>query len=284
MRPVHLIVIAAAVALLVALYLWSANVPPKKAKDGTAPMVANSASTPHNAVKPASFDSILAAARQGLPEHASAEIKTIENQIRAIPDSPAMAPFFDSLASVWREHKQLPVAAHYYLTGAKLANSEKKLNFAARLFLDGARKDTSEAGQQWQAANAIDGFSRVLKLNPENDTATIGLAECYIGTGETMQGVLMLRDLTTKHPDNVTANLMLGQQGIVSGQYDKAIGRFERVLKTEPKNIEAMLGLAEVYRNTGAREKAVAQLEQAKKTMNNPEFSKDIDEYIKSIK
>lgn len=238
---------------------------------------------PH-ATKPASLDSMLMAARQQLPEHATAEIAAIENQIAAISDSSQMAVLFDTLAATWRLHKQMPAAAYYYLTSGKLENSEKKLTFAAQLFLELAKRANSASVQQWEVDNAKDGFNRILRINPENDTAKFGLAECYIGGGETMQGVLLLREITTKNPNHVPANLILGQQGIVSGQFDKAIGRFEKVLAVEPDNVEAMLGLSEVYKNTGAKEKAITLLQQAKKTMNNPEFSKDIDAYIKTIK
>jgi tetratricopeptide (TPR) repeat protein len=71
---------------------------------------------------------------------------------------------------------------------------------------------------------------------------------------------------------------------IQSGQYDKAIQRYETVLKLEPKNTEALYFLAEAYKGKGNKEKAIELLEECKKIVNKPEFSKDIDEYIKSFK
>src|SRR5690606_20055438 len=133
------------------------------------------------------------------------------------------------IADNWMGHNQKPVAAHYYLQAAKLENSEKKLTFAARLFLELVRKAPSEDIQAWEGQQAIEGFQRALRINPENDSAKLSLAECYIGTGATMEGVMLLREITEKDPDNITANLILGQQGIVSGQFDKAISRFETV-------------------------------------------------------
>ncbi len=281
MRPVHYIIIAVGALVITILYFGGNTAPPKK--KGAEASVTGGNTTPHSA-KPASFDSMLLAARQSLPEHAAEDIGTIENQLTAMRDSSRMAVVFDTLARVWQKHNQLPIAAYYYLQAGKLDNSEKKLTFAARLFLDLARKATSEAAQAWSGQMAIDGFNRALEINPGNDTNKILLAECYIGTGETMQGVVLLREITEKDPENVSANLILGQQGIVSGQYDKAIGRFEAVLKTEPRNIEALLGLAEVHKNKGNKQKAISLLEEAKTVMNNPDFSKDVDDYIKSFK
>ena len=158
------------------------------------------------------------------------------------------------------------------------------LSFAAQLFLGLARKANSESMQAWAGQMAIEGFNYALRLDPENDTIKVNLAECYIGTGETMQGVMMLRDVTEKNPENVPANLILGQQGIVSGQFDKAIERFQKVLRAEPENLEALLGMAEAYKNKGDKQKAIQLLEQAKQLMNNPEFSKDVDDYIKTFR
>jgi len=219
-----------------------------------------------------------------LPPHAAEEIKTMEQRLAATRDSSRMAVVFDTLGRIWQDHGQIPLAAYYYLQSGKLENSEKKLTFAAQLFLELARKATSEGMQVWEGQLAIEGFSAAQKLNPANETTKVGLAECLIGTGETMQGVMLLREVTEKNPDNVPANLILGQQGIVSGQFDRAAARFEAVLRKEPENLEALLGLAEVYKNQGNKAKAIELLERSKKVMNNPEFSKDINEYIKSFR
>ena len=231
MRPVHYITIAAALVLAAALYFGGNTVPPKK-EGAVAPVAGGQAGTHTGHV--ASFDSILAAARQTLPKHAAEEIEGFEKQLTAIGDSSRMAVLFDTLARHWGDHKQPQVAAYYYLQAAKLDNSEKKLTFAAQLFLELARRANSEEVQAWCGQMAIDGFNRALQINPDNDTTKVLLAECFIGTGETMQGVMMLREVTEKQPDNIPANLILGQQGIVSGQFDKAIDRFEKVLKQQP--------------------------------------------------
>jgi len=281
LRTVHFISVLAAAALVAILYFGVNTVPPKKAGETASASQAEAAS--HNA-RPASFDSILSAARRQLPAHAAEEVSHIENQLAAIGDSSQMAAVFDTLAKIWQDHKQIHLAAYYYLKAGKLENSEEKLNFAAQLFLDLARKADSESMQAWYGQMAIAGFKDALEINPNNETSQVNLAECYIGTGQTMEGVFLLRDITEKHPENVRANLILGQQGIVSGQLDKAIERFEKVLNKEPKSVEALLGLAEAYKNKGDKQKAIDLLEHSKEVMNHPEYSKDIDQYIKTFK
>lgn len=283
MRPIHYIAIAGVIAVAAALFYFGNTKPPQPKEKKQLTLEEAASMQQHSHAEAASFDSLLSAAMQSLPAHAKEEVAAAEKAIAGKTDSASMAPHFEALAKVWQEHKQFPVAAYYYLQEGKLVNSEKKLTFAAQLFLDLARKSTSESVQAWEGHMAIDGFQRVLAINPDNDTATISLAECYMGLGETMQGVLLLRDLTLKKPKNIPANLILGQQGIVSGQLDKALGRFQTVLDQEPENIEAMLGMAEVYKNKGNKAKAVEVLERAKKTMNNPDFTTDVDNYIKTF-
>lgn len=246
---------------------------------------AGSASQGPHAVKAASVDSILTASRKNLPEHAVEEIEVIENELKAMHDSSRMASVFMRLAKTWQQHKQLPAAAYFYAKAAKLENSEKNLNFAGQFFLDLIHDAGSQEVAAWEAREAVDCFQRALAINPDNDTTKMALAASYIeGTGETMQGVQLLLGITREKPDNVPANLMLGRLSIQSGQFDKAIQRFETVLKTEPKNTEAMYFLAEAYKGKGNKEKAIELFKQTKKIVNNPDFSRDIDQYINSFK
>lgn len=230
------------------------------------------------------IDSFILVTKKTLPQHALSEIQAIEKKLKSAKDSTEMAGIFDQYGQVWKEHKNMPIAAHYYSLAAKLENSEKKLTFAAQLFLDLARSEKSEELQHWEANSAAACFEQSLALNPDNDTARLGLAECYFGTGEAMKGVGVIKEITKKDPENKAANLLLGQQGLISQQFAKAQQRFETVLKNEPKNLEAMLGLAEAYKGLGEKEKAIALLQECKKQINNPGFAKDVDDYIKSIK
>ncbi|MBL7713211.1 MAG: tetratricopeptide repeat protein [Chitinophagaceae bacterium] len=228
-------------------------------------------------------DSFLVAGKKGLTQHALGELQAVDQKLRAVKDSAAMAGVFEEYAQVWKEHRNLPLAAYYYSLAAKLENSEKKLTFAAQLFLDLARNEHSGDLQHWEAESAVAAFDQSLKINPDNDTVRLGLAECYFGTGEAMKGVAVIKEITKKDPEHTAANLLLGQQGLISQQFAKAQQRFETVLKKEPSNLEAMLGLAEAYRGQGQNGKAVSLLQECKKQIKNPAFAQDIDNYIKSI-
>jgi cytochrome c-type biogenesis protein CcmH/NrfG len=132
---------------------------------------------------------------------------------------------------------------------------------------------------------AIACFEEALKVNPDNVDTKIALASCYTdGTGETMKGVTLLREVTQKDSNNIAANIILGKLAIQSGQFDKAVKRLERVIALRSDNTEAMYFLAEAYKGLGDKNKAIEMFEQCKRLVNKEEFSAEIDNYIKTFK
>lgn len=286
MRKSHYITIAVAVVLIAALF-WGANTTPPKPEETTAAAPANAEHTgPMAAEVPvASEDSILEASFSNLPEHAAEEAKELRETAGLSSSTVKIAEAQRKLAQLLQQHKQIAGAAAYYTKAAKLENSEKSLNFAARLNSDLLRRAESPSVRAWAAQQAIDAYKQSLELNPDNDTITMELAASYIdGTSQPMNGIQLLLGITREEPDHIQANLMLGQLSIRSGQMDKAQERFEKVLSIEPENTEALYFLAEVHKSRGNKEKAIELLEECKRLVNNPEFSKDIDNYIKSFK
>lgn len=278
--------LALALGLIVLLYFGVNTVPPPGAASKTAGSDAPHAGAgPQPAVAAASFDSIATASRRQLPAHAAQELETLEKRLAAIPDSTGMAPFFEQMSRIWQEHRQLPMMAWTKARAAHLAHSEKSLNFAGQFFLDLMHKESAPAMQLWEAEQAVACLEEALAINPDNDTTKMALASGYLeGTGEPMKGVNLLRGIVAGKPNDIPANLMLGRLSIQSGQYDKAIARYETVLQQDPKNREALYFMAEAYRGKGDKQKAIALLEQCKQIVNDPAFSRDIDEYINSFK
>lgn len=76
----------------------------------------------------------------------------------------------------------------------------------------------------------------------------------------------------------------MGVGSLISGQLDKAIERLLKVVQYEPGNAEAVLLLADTYEQKGDKTNAVKWYEASKKFIDNPQFKKDIDERINSLK
>jgi len=278
LRVTHYITLAVAIALIALLYWGGKTVPPAdKAGAKKAPAAGAMAQGP-NTMKPASFDSIVTASRRQLPKTAVDTVLTIENELTAIRDSSRMASVFIRLSGIWKRNNVATVATYYAAKAAKLENSEKKLTFAGQNFLELMGNESSPSVQMWEAREAVGCLEQSLQINPDNEDTKLALAEGYIeGTGEPMRGVQILLAITREKPDDVAANMLLGKMSIQSAQ-------FETVLKQEPENKEALYFLAQAYEGTGNKKKAIELLEKCKLLVNNPEFSKEIDKHINSLK
>jgi tetratricopeptide (TPR) repeat protein len=196
------------------------------------------------------------------------------------------------LAEFWKDSIHSFESYAYYLSeAAKLDKSEKNLTFAAQLILDNLRGEPDEAKLNWKAAQAIALFEKAIELNPNNDDLKVGLGSCYVfGRGrfgkpaETMKGIQQLLAVVRKDSTNMKAQMMLGVGGYVSGQYDKAIERLQKVVTAQPDNLEAIAFLADAYAARGDKTEAVKWYQISKRLANDPHYSQEVDERIKSLR
>ena len=198
---------------------------------------------------------------------------------------------YTTLANFWKDSAASFIPYAYYLSeAAKLDNSEKNLTFAAQLILENMRRETKTDQKVWEAQTAATLFEKALELNPDNDDLKVGLGSCYVyGQGmigdaqETMKGIQQLLQVVHKDSNNMQAQLVLGIGAVISSQYDKAIERLKKVVSFDPHNLEAVSWLADAYAATGDKENAIKWYEQSKHLVNNPAFSKEVDERIKTL-
>lgn len=196
------------------------------------------------------------------------------------------------LADFWKDSIQSFEPYAYYLSeAAKLDKSEKNLTFAAQLILSNLRSEQEEAKLTWKAEQAIALFEKAIELNPANDDLKVGLGSCYIfGKGrsgspeETMKGIQQLLSVVRKDSNNMKAQMMLGVGGYVSGQYDKAVERLLKVVNAQPDNLEAIAFLADSYAAKGDKNEAIKWYLVSKRLANDPHYSKEVDERIKSLR
>lgn len=266
------------------LYVFGRTVPEASSDAKTNPSAAASAIGAGSHVPAAHFDDILSQAKATLPNGLQMRIAGIENSVTRGDVKKQRISAYRSLAALWDSLNHMPISAYYLGEVAKLENSKKSLTFAANLFLTHIQHTEDEGIRAWEAGQATGLLQQAEKLDPENDTIQVALANSEVQGGEVMQGVQRLLKITAKDPDNIQANMLLGRLSVTSGQYDKAIDRLEKVVNQQPNNTEALYFLAESYKATGKKEKAISMFERCKKLVNNPDFSKEIDQYINSFK
>ncbi|RYZ29626.1 MAG: tetratricopeptide repeat protein [Chitinophagaceae bacterium] len=256
-------------------------------KAPSAPVAATAESHDHGL----STDSILYHAKQNLPQAQVARLAFLENSIVRGDVAEQKLHLMHQLAKYWSDSARAftPMAwypyAYYTGEAARLENSEKSLSFAAHLFLAALAREEAHQLKDWEADQAKDLFERSLKLNPQNDSAKVGLGATilYSGHGAPMTGIAMIREVAERDPKNVFAQLTLGEASLISGQLDKAVERFKTVVQLHPENLQAAVLLADTYERMNKKDEAVKAYKKALPHISIPEMKKEVEKRINDL-
>jgi len=238
-----------------------------------------------------STDSILYHAKQNLPQAQVARLAFLENSIVRGDVAEQKLHLMHQLAKYWSDSARAftPMAwypyAYYTAEAARLENSEKSLSFAAHLFLAALAREEAHQLKDWEADQAKDLFERSLKLNPQNDSAKVGLGATilYSGHGSPMTGIAMIREVVERDPKNVFAQLTLGEASLISGQLDKAVERFKTVVQLQPENLQAAVLLADTYERMNKKDEAIQAYQKALPHITIPEMKKEVEKRINDL-
>jgi tetratricopeptide (TPR) repeat protein len=265
-------------ALVILLYFFGRIIPDKK------PAPVAGGSTPAEI----SIDTILFHAKERLSLEQSQRITALENSVVRGDVKDQQLKVYHQLAHFWSDTgKIFEPYAWYEGESARLENSEKSLTFAAHLFLDNLRNEENAALKRWKALQAKDLFERSLKINPGNDSSTVGLGACYIFgniADNPMEGILKVRSVAERDSTNLYAQTVLGYGSLISGQYDRAISRFQTVARVQPENLEALMVLADLYERKGDKNTAINWYEKAVPFVKNPVLKAEVEKRIGELK
>jgi len=278
----QLIFALAGLVLVVALFVFGTTKAPKS--KSTAPVAAT--------VKAFDIHNYIEEEKKHLTASQALAIGKLENSVTRGDVNSQLVIANTRLANFWKDSSHALEPYLYYLSeAAKLDKSEKNLTFAAQLILENLRSEQDEAKLNWKTELAISLFEKGIELYPENDDFRVGLGSCYIfgkgrtgGPEETMKGIQQLLSVVRKDSNNMKAQMMLGVGGYVSGQYDKAIERLKKVVQAQPTNLEAIAFLADTYAAKGEKSEAIKWYTVSKRLINDPHYSKEVDERIKLLK
>lgn len=229
--------------------------------------------------------------KKNLPPAQAVYLQELENNITRGDLKTQSAQQYTALADFWKDSVGAFVPYAYYLSkSAMLDNSEKSLTFAAQFIFENMRRESHPELKLWEAQTAAGLYEQALKLDSSNADLKIGLGSCYVyGPGmtgnpqQTMKGIQHLLEVVRKDSNNMKAQMVLGIASVISNQSDKGIQRLEKVVGFDPHNLEAVSWLADAYAAEGDVANAKKWYEQSKHIVNNPAFSKEIDERIKIL-
>lgn len=281
----QIILSASGLVLLLALWFFGKTVADKSSNPAI-PMAGNKENSAFD------IEAWLKASKQKLTTEQANYVNELENSVSRGDVKGQQEKAYSALANFWHDSLDNHELYVFYISkAAMLVNSEKNLTFAARQISGDFRNEPDVAKRSWKADQAIALLNRAIELNPANDSLKIDLGAAYIfGKGmagnaeETMKGVQQLLQVVRKDSANMQAQMVLGIGGVVSTQYDKAIERLNKVVENQPRNAEAVSWLAEAYFGKGDKENARKWFEISKQLVNNPEYSKEIDQRLKELK
>ncbi|WP_438946775.1 tetratricopeptide repeat protein [Sediminibacterium sp.] len=285
MKKQQYVLSALALLLCFALYFGGKTVPDKSAVTHS-----EDDGHDHSADSPQKIDinTLLTAAKESITPSQSQRLTALENSVTRGGVKDQQIHAYHEIARFWLDSaRKFDLYAYYTSEAAKLENSEKSLTFAARLFLDRLMMSGDPAMQNWLASNAKVLLENALKINPANDSSSIGLGACYLfGNISTnpMEGITLIKKVVDRNPDNTYGQMMLALGGKKSGQYDKAIERFLLIVKKEPENIEAIFHIAECYDLKGDKANAIVFYEKAKELVKIPQAKEELSNRIMELK
>lgn len=218
------------------------------------------------------------------PEQLSV-IDGLEKTLSASKEKEDKLNSLEELASSWEKYGKFALASEYWAQISALTDSAKDWNRTGRKYFTAfsSQEDTSITNYLREKTYAS--LEKATVLDPKTVRYKVDLAESRIEMSpNAMDGVLLLLEIEKEAPDDIRTNLLLGRMGIVSAQFDKARDRLEHVLRLDPENTEAMYYLAGAYNGLGNKTKAIEILNKTKTLIKNPEFGREIDEYIQTLK
>lgn len=287
MKKPQWITIAIATCLTAGIFLFGRTIPGKK----TITPTTHSEDDGHDhgpAQAAITIDTILNLAKKQLSSEQVVRINTLENSISRGDVKDQQLHVYHQLARFWADSAHVfEPYAWYNAEAARLENSEKNLTFAAQLFLDNLQNDDVEQRRRWKAMQAKDLFERSLTINPDNDSAKIGLGACYLFgniSEAPMEGIARILEVVDRDSTNLYGQLTLVKGSLLSGQYEKAIIRLETVNRVKPGSIDNMLLLAEVYERTGKKSEAISWYQQSLLLAKAAELKAAISNRIAELK
>lgn len=219
-----------------------------------------------------------------LSEDVKAEINTLKSNLSKAKGDQQKIDFFHKIADFWQDESPA-ISAYYLFRSAKHENDFEIWTNLGEQFMSLYRSPENQEISENLVNFASQSFDAALKLKPNDNDLKLLAGTAYLESGtEPMKGVSLIKEVSLDDPENQQAFILLGRFSIMSGQYDKAKEHLDKVLEMNPGNTEAIFFMAITQAELGNSEKAIELLELSKKMVNNPEFDKEINEYINDLK
>ncbi|MCS6823722.1 MAG: tetratricopeptide repeat protein [Cytophagaceae bacterium] len=218
-----------------------------------------------------------------IPEKAKEKLNFLTNSYKEVSNNKKKIIFADSLVALYRTYYQYDSAAKYAEEISLIEPNLKNWEKTGDVFSEAANFSAGNK-KEFYADKARAYYKFCLDKNPSHTDVKVKLALTYIGGKNTMEGVVLLREVVEKDPNNEKALFNLGFLSLQMGWQDKAVARFEQLIKVNPRHEMAHFYLGALYKEAGEIEKAKKHFQHALSISTDPDMKKVINEYLEELK
>ena len=179
-------------------------------------------------------------------------------------DKTAEQYFLRSLALNSKQPQVHNNFANLYKSLGRYADAQRHYLAAQLLqanFTDAIRNSALCFFEQADYQQAIEGFTKVLKLLPEDVIGLIGLADCKRETGGLEEAEKLYLKATQLAPQHLNAWYKLGQNHHLHGALTQAIACYKRAQQIDPQSAQTIQSLASALYESGSNSEAIAILQ-----------------------
>ena len=222
-----------------------------------------------------------------IPKSELLEVKQLDSMATISKNNIQKISIYNKLAKLSLDKLHSNLLYYFYsFNAAILYENEKDIKPIAQEFIDNVLFLDENELQFWFIEKSTILQSKLLQLNPNNDSTKINIALCelFSGGGNPMNSIAKIKEIEKNNPQNTYSNYILALASKKSGQFKKAIERFVVILQADKKNVEVLLQLAECYEKINDKEKAIETYIQLKKYIKFENAKIQIDKRILELK
>ena len=222
-----------------------------------------------------------------IPKNELLEVKQLDSMATISKNNIQKISIYNKLAKLSLDNLHSNLLYYFYsFNAAILYENEKDIKPIAQEFIDNVLFLDENELQFWFIEKSTILQSKLLQLNPNNDSTKINIALCelFSGGGNPMNSIAKIKEIEKNNPQNTYSNYILALASKKSGQFKKAIERFVVILQADKKNVEVLLQLAECYEKINDKEKAIETYIQLKKYIKFENAKIQIDKRILELK
>jgi outer membrane protein len=218
------------------------------------------------------------------PREVLSSIRNLRLQIQEGTAKEKNAIFADSLVDLYEVAGKFDSSAWFAEEASKFFNTTESWIRAGDQYYQAYTLAVDQTKQNRFAEKTREFYKKALDANPANLDVKTKMAMTYLGSGNPMQGISMLREVLVTDPKNELALFNMGMLSIQSGQHEKAVERLEELVKINPDHTQGHLLLGIAWMNIGEKFKAKEQFEKVKLLDKDPAVQATVDSYLKDIK